>query len=94
MRKITFLVASFILMLNATLTVKAGMAGSHQNKGWEKFTDAIIKILSEEKWKSFNEYRSILYDLHKNYTYLINKKTNKIDLNNIDGKKYLIKKQN
>ena len=38
-----------VLMLNATLTVKAGMAGSHQNKGWEKFTDAVIKILSEQK---------------------------------------------
>jgi len=53
----------------------------------------LSKILSEEKWKSFNEYRSILYDLHKNYTYLINKKTNRIDLNTIVGKKYLIKKQ-
>jgi len=38
-----------VLMLNATLTVKADMAGSHQNKGWEKFTDAVIKILSEQK---------------------------------------------
>jgi uracil-DNA glycosylase len=38
-----------VLMLNATLTVKAGMAGSHQNKGWEKFTDAVVKILSEQK---------------------------------------------
>ena len=38
-----------VLMLNATLTVKAGMAGSHQNKGWEKFTDTVVKILSEQK---------------------------------------------
>jgi len=38
-----------VLMLNATLTVKADMAGSHQNKGWEKFTDAVVKILSEQK---------------------------------------------
>ena len=38
-----------VLMLNATLTVKAGMAGSHQNKGWENFTDAVVKILSEQK---------------------------------------------
>ena len=36
-------------MLNATLTVKAAQAGSHQNKGWEKFTDAVVKILSEQK---------------------------------------------
>ncbi len=38
-----------ILLLNATLTVRAGQAGSHQNKGWEIFTDAVIRILSEEK---------------------------------------------
>ncbi|MFA6361719.1 MAG: uracil-DNA glycosylase, partial [Candidatus Shapirobacteria bacterium] len=38
-----------VLMLNATLTVQAHMAGSHQNKGWENFTDAVIKILSEQK---------------------------------------------
>jgi uracil-DNA glycosylase len=38
-----------VLMLNATLTVQAHMAGSHQNKGWEKFTDAVIKILSDQK---------------------------------------------
>ena len=38
-----------VLMLNATLTVKANMAGSHQNKGWEKFTDAVVKILSVQK---------------------------------------------
>ena len=36
-------------MLNATLTVRAGMAGSHQNKGWERFTDAVVRILSEQK---------------------------------------------
>jgi uracil-DNA glycosylase len=38
-----------VLMLNATLTVKAAQAGSHQNKGWEKFTDAVVRILSEQK---------------------------------------------
>jgi uracil-DNA glycosylase len=38
-----------VLLLNATLTVKAGTAGSHQNKGWENFTDAVIKTISEEK---------------------------------------------
>lgn len=38
-----------VLMLNATLTVRSGQAGSHQNKGWEKFTDTVIKILSEQK---------------------------------------------
>ncbi len=38
-----------VLLLNATLTVRAGQAGSHQNQGWEQFTDAVVKILSEKK---------------------------------------------
>jgi uracil-DNA glycosylase len=38
-----------VLLLNATLTVKAHQAGSHQNKGWEQFTDAAIRVLNEEK---------------------------------------------
>lgn len=38
-----------VLLLNATLTVRAGSAGSHQEKGWEQFTDAVIKALSEER---------------------------------------------
>jgi uracil-DNA glycosylase len=37
------------LLLNATLTVRAHLAGSHQGKGWEQFTDAVIKKLSEER---------------------------------------------
>ncbi|PIB23773.1 uracil-DNA glycosylase [Maribacter sp. 4U21] len=38
-----------VLLLNATLTVRAHEAGSHQGQGWERFTDAVIKALSEEK---------------------------------------------
>ncbi|MDB5204658.1 MAG: uracil-DNA glycosylase [Candidatus Taylorbacteria bacterium] len=38
-----------VLLLNATLTVQAGSPGSHQNKGWEEFTDAAIKALSEHR---------------------------------------------
>ena len=38
-----------VLLLNATLTVRAHQAGSHQKKGWEEFTDAVIKKVSEEK---------------------------------------------
>ncbi len=38
-----------VLLLNATLTVRAHLAGSHQNRGWESFTDAVIKKLSEER---------------------------------------------
>lgn len=38
-----------VLLLNATLTVRAHSAGSHQEHGWELFTDAVIKVLSEER---------------------------------------------
>lgn len=38
-----------VLLLNATLTVQSGNAGSHQHKGWEEFTDAIIRHLSEDR---------------------------------------------
>lgn len=38
-----------VLLLNATLTVRANQAGSHQNKGWEEFTDAVINKINEEK---------------------------------------------
>ena len=38
-----------VLLLNATLTVRAHQAGSHQNKGWEIFTDAIISQISDLK---------------------------------------------
>ncbi len=38
-----------VLLLNATLTVRASSPGSHQNKGWEQFTDAVIELLSSQK---------------------------------------------
>ena len=38
-----------VLLLNATLTVRARQAGSHQNRGWEQFTDSAIRKLSEER---------------------------------------------
>ncbi|AUP81433.1 uracil-DNA glycosylase [Flavivirga eckloniae] len=38
-----------VLLLNATLTVRAHQAGSHQKQGWETFTDATIKIISDSK---------------------------------------------
>lgn len=38
-----------VLLLNATLTVKKSSPGSHQNIGWERFTDAVIKSLSDQK---------------------------------------------
>lgn len=61
-----------IFLLNATLTVQSGMAGSHQGKGWETFTDAVIKILSQEKehlvfllWGSYAQQKASLIDEHK-----------------------------
>jgi len=38
-----------VLLLNATLTVRRGLAGSHQNRGWETFTDAVIGVISQKK---------------------------------------------
>ena len=38
-----------VLLLNATLTVAAGRAGSHQGRGWEQFTDAAIRALNDER---------------------------------------------
>ncbi len=38
-----------VLLLNSTLTVGAGQAGSHQGRGWEEFTDAVIRHLSDER---------------------------------------------
>ncbi len=38
-----------VMLLNATLTVRAQQAGSHQKKGWEEFTDEVIRILATEK---------------------------------------------
>jgi uracil-DNA glycosylase len=38
-----------VLLLNATLTVRARTPGSHQGRGWEEFTDAVIRVLSEKK---------------------------------------------
>lgn len=38
-----------ILLLNATLTVKASSPGSHQKQGWEEFTDAVLQVVSKEK---------------------------------------------
>lgn len=61
-----------VLLLNATLTVKANQAGSHQNKGWEKFTDAIVKVLSDKKenlvfilWGSYAQKKGSVIDENK-----------------------------
>lgn len=58
-----------VLLLNATLTVRAGQAGSHQNKGWETFTDKVISTVSAEKtgvvfllWGRYARAKKILID--------------------------------
>ncbi len=63
-----------ILLLNATLTVREGEAGSHQGKGWETFTDAVIKTISEEKkgvvfllWGRFAHTKEELIDKNKHF---------------------------
>lgn len=61
-----------VLLLNATLTVRAGEPGSHQKKGWEQFTDTIIKLVSDEKehcvfllWGNYARTKAPLIDLGK-----------------------------
>ena len=58
-----------VLLLNAVLTVEESKAGSHQKKGWEKFTDAIIKKISQERkdvvfllWGGFAKGKAKLID--------------------------------
>jgi len=61
-----------VLLLNATLTVRAHQAGSHQNKGWETFTDLVIQTISEEKenvvfllWGGYAKKKAKLIDESK-----------------------------
>jgi uracil-DNA glycosylase len=61
-----------VFLLNATLTVQAKQAGSHQKKGWETFTDAVIQIISAEKsgvvfmlWGGYAKQKIKLIDTSK-----------------------------
>jgi len=61
-----------VLLLNATLTVRKGEAGSHQGKGWETFTDAVIKTVSDQKenvvfllWGAYAQKKESLIDNSK-----------------------------
>jgi len=63
-----------ILLLNATLTVRANQPGSHQNKGWETFTDAVIKKLSDQReglvfllWGKFAQAKENLIDSSRHH---------------------------
>ena len=61
-----------VLLLNATLTVQAHQAGSHQRKGWEEFTDAAIRLLAEERehlvfilWGAYAQKKGAFIDRSK-----------------------------
>lgn len=61
-----------VLLLNATLTVESGQAGSHQNKGWEKFTDSAIQALNEQReglvfilWGSYAQKKGAFIDTQR-----------------------------
>jgi uracil-DNA glycosylase len=61
-----------VLLLNATLTVRASSPGSHQNKGWESFTDAVIRKISDEKsnivfllWGAYAQKKGEIIDRNK-----------------------------
>ena len=61
-----------VFLLNATLTVCQGAAGSHQNKGWEEFTDRVIKEISDRKehvvfllWGSYAQRKGLVIDEKK-----------------------------
>jgi len=63
-----------VLLLNATLTVRAHEAGSHQHQGWETFTDAVIRTLSEQRsgivfllWGSYAQAKEALIDTSKHF---------------------------
>ena len=61
-----------VLLLNATLTVRAHQAGSHQRRGWEEFTDAAIRVLAEQKehlvfilWGSYAQKKGAFIDRNR-----------------------------
>jgi uracil-DNA glycosylase len=63
-----------VLLLNATLTVRAHQAGSHQKRGWEQFTDTVIRQLSEKReglvfllWGNYARAKAALIDRSKHY---------------------------
>jgi len=63
-----------VMLLNATLTVRANQAGSHQNRGWEQFTDAVICALSGKReglvfilWGAYAQAKEKLIDLSRHY---------------------------
>jgi uracil-DNA glycosylase len=63
-----------VLLVNAILTVRADAPASHQNKGWEKFTDAVIRNLSEKRknlvfllWGNYAQAKENLIDSSRHF---------------------------
>ena len=63
-----------VLLLNATLTVRANQAGSHQRQGWEEFTDDVIKTISDRKenivfllWGKYAQEKGMIIDISKHH---------------------------
>lgn len=63
-----------VLLLNATLTVRAHEAGSHQGRGWERFTDQVIRTISDLRagvvfllWGSYAQKKEALIDTNKHF---------------------------
>ncbi len=63
-----------VLLLNATLTVRAHQAGSHQGRGWEQFTDQVIRTVSDLRagvvfllWGRYAQNKKSLIDTHKHF---------------------------
>jgi uracil-DNA glycosylase len=63
-----------VLLLNATLSVRANQPGSHQHKGWENFTNSVISLLSEKRvglvfllWGKFAQEKEVLIDKNRHY---------------------------
>jgi uracil-DNA glycosylase len=61
-----------VLLINATLTVEAHKAGSHQQQGWERFTDAVIRLLAERRqqlvfmlWGSYAQQKAAFVDQNR-----------------------------
>lgn len=63
-----------VLLLNATLTVRANQAGSHQKKGWEEFTDAVIRLINDKKenvvfllWGNYAQNKGKIIDTTRHF---------------------------
>jgi len=63
-----------VFMINATLTVRAGKANSHQKSGWQKFTDEVVQVINEKKsnviyllWGDFAQKKGRIVDTERNH---------------------------